>query len=495
MSTALRSLKLKIIDQLFESVDANNTVLYVFAGHGTPWTDDNNPPAATDSIDDAIFNTRQGILFGKRITTQDMSRMTARYDWVANSVYSQYDNSDHTLFDDPFFVVTDENKVFKCLYNSFGTPSTVKPTLTQNTAFQTSDDYIWKYMYTITPTDMSKFASANYIPVSDNSAVVSSATDGIDVIQVESSGTGYTTFVTGTIQSVVNTSVVQIDNFASQDNQYYYNSALYITSGPGLGVLRTISRYVSNSTGNWVYTDSPINGLTPGISKYMISPRVQIDGDGTGAQAVAYVANNYSIANVSLIVSGSGYTRANVSVVANNAYGTGAMVTAFVAPPGGHGSDPVSELGASSVAFYTHFANTEGGYAPTEVAFRRYGLLCNPKDRSGNPYTADKFDATLRFTTASQAVLPIGMTISGNGGAQGLVVFSNSSVNIIQGDRDFNQDEAVTAANAFYNTSITGIVRRNDIDVNTPDILHINNTSPIQRANTLSETIKFVIQV
>lgn len=495
MANTLNNFKLSVIDNILESVAANNTVLYVFGSHGTPWLDDNFPPGSTDSIADAITESRQKMLFGKRITVANLARLTARHDWHSNTAFAEYSHLDTGLFEKDFFVITDENKVFKCLYNNFGAPSTIKPTLTQNTAFTTSDQYVWKYMFQVSPSDMAKFASTDFIPVTSDPSVVSSATDGLDVIKVEASGTGYVTTVSGSIQSVVNSTCVQIDNYASLDNEYYKDSSLYITSGPGFGTLRVVAKYTSNSSGNWVTTAKPVTGLVPSISHYLVSPSVSIIGDGTGAQAVAYVANNNSIANVSIITNGSGYTRATATIVANTFYGRGALVTAFVPPDGGHGANPAKELGVHELGVHVQFANNELSTIPTEVSFRRYGLLKNPKNLVGAAYLANTFNQTLQFSTTAGVTIPVGMVLTNQDGAQSTVVFSNSSLTIVQGDQAFNQSDDIIAANTFYSTGVLSIVKRNDLSVNSSDILHINNISPIARANNRTETIKLAIQL
>jgi hypothetical protein len=62
-----------------------------------------------------------------------------------------------------FYVVTDEYNVYQCLDNDNNTPSTVKPTGTTVDAIQTSDGYIWKFLYTIPIALRNKFFQS-YMP-------------------------------------------------------------------------------------------------------------------------------------------------------------------------------------------------------------------------------------------------------------------------------------------------------------------------------------------
>lgn len=68
----------------------------------------------------------------------------------------------------PFYVLTDEFKVYKCLGNASGAPSTVKPTSTSTAAGiteTTSDGYEWKYMFTVSTIDLERFYTSSWIPI------------------------------------------------------------------------------------------------------------------------------------------------------------------------------------------------------------------------------------------------------------------------------------------------------------------------------------------
>ena len=68
----------------------------------------------------------------------------------------------------PFYVVTDQLNVYKCLGNNNGGVSTIKPSSTSpanTTPAAETDGYIWKYMYTISDADSDKFLTTNWMPV------------------------------------------------------------------------------------------------------------------------------------------------------------------------------------------------------------------------------------------------------------------------------------------------------------------------------------------
>ena len=91
-------------------------------------------------------------------------------------------------------------RVYECIYNGSlpsnsgaGVISLEEPTHTDLQPRLESDGYIWKYLYTIKPSDIIKFDSAEYIPVpadwSTNTAVAdvrNAAVDGkIETVVIE----------------------------------------------------------------------------------------------------------------------------------------------------------------------------------------------------------------------------------------------------------------------------------------------------------------------
>ena len=90
-----------------------------------------------------------------------------RYDWVSGTVYDKFDpDIEDFNYVNPFYVMTDENNIYKCLNNSNGAPSTSKPTGTFIDPFITADGYSWQFMATVSPSDAISFLTSKYIPVS-----------------------------------------------------------------------------------------------------------------------------------------------------------------------------------------------------------------------------------------------------------------------------------------------------------------------------------------
>jgi hypothetical protein len=121
---------------------------------------------------------------------------------------------------------------------------------------------------------------------------------------------------------------------------------------------------------------------------------INITGDGNGATAIANTSNG-SIIDIIVTNPGANYTYANVSVT--SAIGNGAIVYANTSPVGGHGFDPISELGCTHVMYSIEFNGSEGGEIPTDIDFHQLGLLVNPVARQTTPEPAN--GAIYRTTT------------------------------------------------------------------------------------------------
>lgn len=175
--------------------------LYTTFGKNQEWPNDLSPPteAATTATEyDVWFN----MIGAKKITSNDIRQCIRRVDWSENTVYSQYDDQNANLFSNNFYVLTSDNRVYKCLNNKNGSNSTVEPTSTNTSATTTlSDGYRWKYMYSLSEEDILRFTLDDYIPIrklenddgSDQWDIQDNAVKGaVHSIIVTNSGSGYT---------------------------------------------------------------------------------------------------------------------------------------------------------------------------------------------------------------------------------------------------------------------------------------------------------------
>ena len=188
------------------AADMIATPNYIYIGRETPWDNEILPPALIGA-DQELFEVYNDLLAIKKIDPNAIQSVAQRIDWKTNTRYDQYDHRINMLEKDVvskyylnFYVLTEEFNVYKCLSNNGGALSLERPTSQQINAFQTSDGYIWKYMYTLRSTDTINFLTTNWMPIytlkyNDGSAqwqVQNTAIDGaIHRIQLDSPGANY----------------------------------------------------------------------------------------------------------------------------------------------------------------------------------------------------------------------------------------------------------------------------------------------------------------
>jgi hypothetical protein len=102
---------------------------------------------------------------------------------------------------------------------------------------------------------------------------------------------------------------------------------------------------------------------------------ITITGDGKYASANATVTSGV-ITDIAVANTGSNYTYANVSITST--IGSGATAILHPSPIGGHGFNPISELGARHIMVTSSFDKSESGMLPTDIDFRQIGLVTNP---------------------------------------------------------------------------------------------------------------------
>lgn len=161
----------EFIESFTESPETN---YYAFIGRSSAWPDDNAPPVPTFSDDD-IEDSWNALLAMKKIGAANVAKVTRRIDWVSGTVYTQYDSSDANLFLKDFYVLTDDFNVYKCINNNSGGTSTVKPSGNSISEIITGDGYTWKYMYTISGSDILNFLLDDWMPVRNDATVTAAA--------------------------------------------------------------------------------------------------------------------------------------------------------------------------------------------------------------------------------------------------------------------------------------------------------------------------------
>lgn len=149
--------------------DLNQTA-YFFMAKDSPWPT-STPTTELANVKSAKY-INNDIIVAKRAMPNDITLCIIRHNWEYGDVYDQYDTNDHELLiGKPFYVITGEYNVYKCLGNNFGAPSTFEPAGTSIQPFTLPDRYVWKYMYTVTRDYIERFLSEQFIPVREASEV------------------------------------------------------------------------------------------------------------------------------------------------------------------------------------------------------------------------------------------------------------------------------------------------------------------------------------
>ena len=339
-------------------VQSSSNSYYTFIGipNATDYQSDWNtsPPSPIDNFEEVNNKYWDGMLAMKKIAPSDVSQVVRKSTWTSGVTYDMWRNDISRnnasqpsgvfdIYDANYYVINSDYRVYVCLFNNAnpennfqGGPSLDEPTFTDlepRAAGSSGDGYIWKYLYTISPSQAIKFDSTNYIPV----------------------------------PSDWNTS----STYAPVRN----NAA---TSGQ-LKIVTIRNRGVALGNANTTYTGVPILG------------------DGKGATATIVINNDSKVQSITVSKGGSGYTYGTVDLVAGGVpTGTTAPVfNVIIPPPGGHGADIYRELGAYNVLTYSRFENdTENPDFITGNQFASVGLLENPKAYgSSQNLTLDKASA------------------------------------------------------------------------------------------------------
>ena len=360
-----------------ESVENTNNSYYVFIGLSNPtgaptlagygrtsdWNTSDKTPAPTDSFS---YRAHSGdtMMFGKKISSANIRRIIRRVDWTSGSRYEIY-RDDYSasnqspltkanrLYDANYYVLNSDFKVYVCIDNGstgdnlLGNISQDEPTFTDlepSKAGNSGDGYVWKYLFTVSPSDIIKFDSTEYITVPNN---WSTSTDS-QIRLVRENGNSDTNL-----------------------NQLKH-----------------------------VYIENAGTGYANGLGQ-----EVDILGDGSGAKARVDVVNG-KITDVTVSAGGKGYTYGIVDLgtLNSNVSATGRAKLIPIIPPGlGHGSDVYSELGTDKVIIYARFDDSTKDF-PIDTKVAQVGVVKNPtKVGTSIVYTDTTYSSlqAFKFSTVS----------------------------------------------------------------------------------------------
>ena len=328
----------------------------VAAGYGRTSDWNTNPPSPTDNLSYA-GHTGDTVLFGKKITSANVRRIVRRIDWTAGTKYEIY-RDDYSvqnrapitnaarLYDANYYVMNEDYRVYICIENGSngtnpkGNVSQDQPTFTDlepSRAGDSGDGYIWKYLFTISPSDIIKFDSTDYITVPNNWDTSSDA----QIRAMRESG-----------DSTIN------------ENQ-----------------IKTV--YIDDAGGSYA------NGL---------GQEMNIIGDGEGGKVRVDVEGG-KITNTVVVSGGKNYSYALVDLgsINSNSTGTPAHLIPVIPPSRGHGHDIYKELGTDRVLVYARFDDSTKDF-PVDTSFAQVSIVKNPTAvGTSNTFTDNNFNGLSAF--------------------------------------------------------------------------------------------------
>lgn len=275
--------------------------LYCFLSKVDPWDDEDNPPIPQQD-QRYIKQTFKNMFVAKKITSNDISPVIPRVDWKSGVTYDYYQDNVNIFEVDEngfanykFYIINKYNQIFKCLWNNNGAASTVEPffepgTYGTNNIFRGSDNYKWKYLYTVDDGLKIKFLDSNWIPVpigtkNPNPLGSDAGYGDIPAINITNSGSGYdpsnaaiTVVITGdgtgaaaTVE-MSNTSIADVIITNPGTNYTYANVAIQSAIGNGATAIASVSPVSGHAY-------DPISEL--GCTKVMISVEFNADENGS----------------------------------------------------------------------------------------------------------------------------------------------------------------------------------------------------------------------
>ncbi len=375
-----------------------------------------NPPAVAPNYFNINYYIADDIMSMKKIQSSDATHAIPRVNWANNTLFNEWDDKFNvSLTAAPgslrFFMITDDYNVYKCIDNNRGANSIVKPTTTGTSIESTADGYRWKYMYTISAGERLKFLTTDFMPVktltaNDGSAqwtvqqtARASGNGSIHHVKIIANGAGYL-HTTNTFLTVTNTTLMKLKSSASGIDGTYVGSGLFISEGAAAGQLRKIVKYFGSN--NTLIVNSAFSVTPNTSSRYVISPLVTIRGDSGGtttSRATAYVSNTFagSVRKITVVSQGLSYSHANATITANSSHGFGATCRPIISPLNGHGSDPVDELGGTTIFLNVRTTGAESNTFPTNNDFRLIGILRDPILANGSYANSSVIDQTTRI--------------------------------------------------------------------------------------------------
>ncbi len=527
MALVLRRLgRVELARSFHRDIRNNNDYFHFAVGRTEAWSDDTSPELPIDN-DTYVSTFRRSMMFTQRIDSADVCLLAKRENWTTGTVYDEYDDAitstnqtysgASNLADGKFFIMTDEFKVYKCISNNNNGPSTVKPTSTGTSVFELSDNYNWKFMFQISASDQNRFLDADFIPVRKLTGnPTHDVTGEVDSISITAGGSGYSSVPTVVIQgdgdglasgtATISGGAVTGVTITASGSGYSFAFVTF-TGGGGSGATGSVNLGDADSLPalQSAVEGAAVNGTldrvivtTAGQDYAESDVQVTVEGDGTGAEASAYVNTaTGAITKIRVTNPGSGYSYATIKITNTSAPGTGAEARAIVSPQGGHGSNAPRELFANNLGITVSFSDNDNRDLILGNDFRQIALIKNIKTPAGVVYTTNTATSCHIINVASVASYAVDDVLTSDDGGSFTVIqvdSTNKNIYLTSSNPQITSNSTLTnTTQNISNLSINSLTQP-EVDNGTGEIIYLDNRSPIIRSADQVEQIKALIR-
>ena len=464
--------RLNNAEQFYESFAEASTSYYLYVGRPQPWTittpfgggTDTAPPTPLDNVDDEYMYFRD-MQAAKIISTADIQYAIPRHNWTTGTIYDYYRgdygaqwsstasdivktvNAGTNLWASTtlFYVLSSTNNVYKCMGNNGGAASTEEPAGTSNSEYTAGDSYVWKYMYTLTTTQITDFLTADFMPVLTNATVSGAATDGaVTQYKVMRGGAGYTS-------GPYNNQTLRGDGTGATFNVTVAGGVVTAVAGvlPGSG---------------YTFGDLNIDNIsligTPSTSA-IVTPIIGPKG-GQGFNAVNELGGFYIMTNTTI----SGTEGGGDFVVDQDFRRVGIVLN-----PYNYGTSTVA-----TAATLNALSSMTFDASPTPGAFVTDETITAPSGAAGKVVAWDSTTRILKYIqTQWTGVKTTAGATQGN-----IIAFAAADV--------------ITSASNATGTIATGGITNPEIAYYSGNTIYAEDRAPISRATDQTENIKLIVE-
>ena len=225
-----------------------------------------------------------------------------------------------------------------------------------------------------------------------------------------------------------------------------------------------------------------------------VAATVTIEGDGTGAEAVAVIENG-AIKKIRITSYGENYRYARVTISGN---GFGAKARPVITPYGGHGKFAINGLFARTLMFYTNISGDKNQGFDVNNDYRQLGILKNPR-KYNSTNSAVSISGSACFVVSgsiSTTFFPADSIVRESVGSKRFRVVTNTgNAALLQSLDNFVPQIGTTFVNDGSFTFVASAVTLPTVDKYSGDLLFIDNrqgfTPTIDQSVTLRTILRF----